>query len=234
MENQNITDVFASSVATDQLSVTVTLSILCSSLIMGLIISLVYKYTNKNMTGNGEFYFMLILLPGIISIIILLIGSNIARAFSLAGAFSLIRFRSTMGSPKDMAYIFFVLGVGLACGMGYIFYAALLAIVVIIAIFILNITGYGNPKDGAMALKIMIPEDLNYIGVFDNVLRRYTTESSLKRVRTQDFGSLFELNYEILMRDTRKQKQLLDEIRTLNGNLLVSLTSMAYWEPNEN
>lgn len=186
------------------------------------------------MTGNGEFYFMLILLPGIISIIILLIGSNIARAFSLAGAFSLIRFRSTMGSPKDMAYIFFVLGVGLACGMGYIFYAALLAIVVIIAIFILNITGYGNPKDGAMALKIMIPEDLNYIGVFDNVLIRYTTESSLKRVRTQDFGSLFELNYEILMRDTRKQKQLLDEIRTLNGNLLVSLTSMAYWEPNEN
>ena len=201
-----------------------TLIVVGCSILLGLFISLVYILTHKQEGYSTSFSVTLIMLPSIIAIIILLVGNNVARAFSLAGAFSLIRFRSAPGDPKDIAYVFFTLAVGLACGMGYIGYATLFAVVLCLVMFVLSFVKYGTSKSSMMTLRIVIPENLNYQGLFDDILKQYTSTSTLKRIKTSDFGALFEISYRIVLKDEMASKDLIDAIRARNGNLQVSLT----------
>ncbi len=164
------------------------------------------------------------MLPAIISIIILLIGDNIARAFSLAGAFSLIRFRSAPGDPKDIAYVFFTLAVGLACSMGYIRYAGLFAVILGTVMLLLQKMKYASSQNTSMLLKVTVPENLNYEGLFDDILNKYTKSWEMNRVKTSDFGSLFNLFYRIEINKEYSQKTFLDELRCRNGNLDIALT----------
>lgn len=199
------------------------LIVIFASIFLGLVISCVYMKTNKK-NNNSGFTITLVMLPVIISIIILLVGNNVARAFSLAGAFSIIRFRSAPGDPKDIAYVFFTLAVGLTCGMGYIGYAAIFTIILSALMFILNSLNFAEAKGKYMQLKITVPEDLNYDGVFEDVLDKFTTSYSIDRVRTRDFGSLFELSYSLQLKPEANQKNFLDELRCRNGNLNITLT----------
>ncbi|MFA0815123.1 MAG: DUF4956 domain-containing protein [Anaerofustis sp.] len=197
---------------------------LISALGLGFLISLAYLFIQKEEGYTPSFTITLIILPAVISVVIMLIGSNVARAFSLAGAFSLIRFRSAPGNPKDIAYILFVMGIGLACGMGYVLYAFVFAIIVSLVMFLLHITNYAKSTDVVMQLKITIPEDLNFQGLFDEVLKKYAKSWQLKRVRTTDFGTLFEVVYYIELKQSVSQKKLIDELRCRNGNLSIILT----------
>ena len=201
-----------------------SLLVIGTSIILGILISLVYMKTHEKNSFNSGFSTTLIMLPVIISIIILLVGNNVARAFSLAGAFSIIRFRSAPGDPKDIAYIFFTLAIGLTCGMGYITYAVLFTLILSAVMIGLHITKFTEPKNKNMQLKITIPEDLNYEGVFEEVLENYTNSYNIQRVRTRDFGSLFELTYTINLKSDINQKSFIDELRCRNGNLNISLT----------
>ena len=169
--------------STDGSSLTIvnTFIVMIAALILGVMISLVYMRTTKKSGYSPSFTITLIMLPVIISIIILLVGNNVARAFSLAGAFSLIRFRSAPGEPKDIAYVFFTLAVGLCCGMGYIGYAIVFTIALCFVMLVLDATKFAMPKTKVMKLKIIVPEDLNYEGVFDEVLKKYSKLTSLKR-----------------------------------------------------
>ena len=212
-----------SSVAGDSLTLSSTLAILGCALLTGLFISCVYLFTHKESGCQPSFPITLIMLPAIIATVILLVGSNVARAFSLAGAFSLIRFRSAPGDPKDIAYVFFTVAVGLAAGMGFLTYAMLFALILCLAMIILEKTGFGHPKTEAMTLKITIPEDLNYEGVFDDILKEYTASYKMRRVRTTEFGTLFELVYRIQLKKNASQKSFIDGIRCRNGNMNVSL-----------
>ena len=200
------------------------LIVIFASILLGLIISFVHMQTNKKNGYNPGFSTTLVMLPVIISIIILLVGNNVARAFSLAGAFSIIRFRSAPGDPKDIAYVFFTLAVGLTCGMGYIGYAVIFTVILSTLMFILDITNFASPKGKSMQLKITVPEDLNYEGVFDEVLNKFATSYTIERVRTRDFGALFELYYRVQLKPNVNQKNFLDELRCRNGNLNISLT----------
>ena len=166
-----------------------TLIVIISAIFLGLLISLVYIRTTKKVGYSPSFTVTLIMLPVIISIIILLVGNNVARAFSLAGAFSLIRFRSAPGEPKDIAYVFFTLAVGLCCGMGYIGYAVIFTVILCLVMLILNTINFAVPKTKSMNLKIIVPEDLNYEGIFDEVLNKYTTNYRIETIRTRDFGA---------------------------------------------
>ena len=148
------------------------------------------------------------MLPTIISIIILLVGNNVARAFSLAGAFSIIRFRSTPGDTKDISYIFFTLAVGLASGMGYVGYAVIFTIILCAVMIILDSLNFAMPKSKAMVLKITVPEDLNFEGVFDEILNTNTTSLNMVKVSTRDFGALYELNYSIHLKNDVNQKKI--------------------------
>ena len=201
-----------------------SLLVIGTSIILGILISVVYMKTHEKNNFNSGFSTTLIMLPVIISIIILLVGNNVARAFSLAGAFSIIRFRSAPGDPKDIAYIFFTLAIGLTCGMGYITYAVLFTLILSAVMIGLHITKFTEPKNKTMQLRITIPEDLNYEGIFEEVLDNYTNSYSIQRVRTRDFGSLFELSYTISLKPDVNQKSFIDELRCRNGNLNISLT----------
>lgn len=208
----------------ESFTLTNSLIVIITSIILGIIISVVYMKTNKKSNFNSGFSTTLIMLPVIISIIILLVGNNVARVFSLAGAFSIIRFRSAPGDPKDIAYIFFTLAIGLTCGMGYITYAVLFTFILSAVMIGLHITKFTEPKNKNMQLKITIPEDLNYEGVFEEILDNYTASYNIERVRTRDFGSLFELTYLINLKSNVNQKSFLDELRCRNGNLNITLT----------
>ena len=201
-----------------------SLIVIFTSIILGVVICASYMKIHKEEVYSQGFVTTLIMLPVIISIIILLVGNNVARAFSLAGAFSIIRFRSAPGNSRDIAYIFFTLAVGLACGMGYIGYAIIFTVILCSVMFILNITKFTVPKTKMMTLKITIPEDLNFEGVFDEILNRYTTSWNISRIRTRDFGALFEINYNLSIKPEINQKQFIDELRCKNGNLNISLT----------
>ncbi|WP_196001232.1 DUF4956 domain-containing protein [Clostridium sp. 1001271B_151109_B4] len=201
------------------------LLVIGSSIVLGLVISLAYMYTHKKEGYAPGFTITLIMLPVIIAIIILLVGNNVARAFSLAGAFSIIRFRSAPGDPKDISYIFFTLAVGLACGMGYIGYGVIVTVILCIIMIVLDKIKFAVPKTKNMRLKILVPEDLNYEGVFDKILDSYSTNWATESVKTKDFGALFEISYKIHLKEGVSQKKLIDELRCKNGNLTIALTS---------
>lgn len=201
------------------------LIVIGTSIVLGLAICLTYIKTHKKEGYVPSFTITLIMLPVIISIIILLVGNNVARAFSLAGAFSIIRFRSAPGDAKDISYIFFTLAVGLASGMGFIGYAVLFTIILCLVMIIIDVTKFASPKSKSLELKITVPENLNYEGVFEDILEKYTVNWNLARVRTRDFGSLFELSYRVSMKPEENTKKFIDELRCRNGNLNIILTS---------
>ncbi|MGO4544144.1 DUF4956 domain-containing protein [Paenibacillus sp. 2TAB23] len=190
---------------------------------LGAIISFTYMKTST--TGYSQnFTLTMIILPTIVAIIILLIGSNIARAFSLAGAFSIIRFRSAPGDPKDIAYVLFTMAAGLACGVGAFGYAVLFTVILCALMFILSKTNFGARKSAQKLLKVTIPESLGYEEAFDEVFDKFGIAYELKKIRTTELGSLYELVYTVTLDQNTNQKEFLDAIRCRNGNLDLSLT----------
>jgi len=197
------------------------------SFVLGGFISFTYMKTCQKSSCSQNFSLTLIMVPAVIAIIILLIGSNIARAFSLAGAFSIIRFRSAPGDPKDIAYVLFTMAAGLACGVGLYGYAILFTMILCLFMMILNLLKFGARKTSYKMLKITIPEDLDYEGAFDDVFKEFTTGFELRRVKTTDLGSLYELLYMITMDNNTSQKDFLDSLRCRNGNLNITLSMAA-------
>ena len=209
------------------LTIVSVLEILASSVIIGLVISLVYLFTHKKEGYSQAFCVALILLAPIVGLVILLIGNNVARAFSLAGAFALIRFRSAPGDPKDIAFVFLSVVMGLACGMGYWLYAAIATVVICLVIIILHLTNYAGKKGDVYTLKITVPETLNYVGAFDETLNKYTNSFKLVRVKSVDFGALFELSFTVELKDDKQMREMLDDLRAMNGNLKIMLSTEA-------
>lgn len=198
-----------------------------SSVIIGFLVSLIYKFTHRKEGYMQGYILTLVMLPGIVSLIILLINDT-SKALGLAGAFSLVRFRSVPGDPKDIAYIFFSMAAGVGCGLGYIGFSVSFLILIGAVMLILNAVKYGAPTTSSMTLKITVPENLNFQGLFDNVLDEYSSSWRLNRVKTVDFGTLFDLVYSIEMKNGVDQKKFIDSIRTLNGNLNVTLILYKY------
>jgi uncharacterized membrane protein YhiD involved in acid resistance len=167
----------------------------------------------------------LFLLPLVISIIVLLISDNLARAFSLAGVFTLVRFRSAITDTRDITYILSAVGVGLAMSLGMITYALMITAFIAIVLILINVFKLDIQRKTHAKLKIIIPENLNYAHVFDDVFHKYVESSQLSRVKTTDFGTMFELTYLIKLKANIDQKAMIDELRVRNGNLSITLTT---------
>lgn len=208
---------------TGAINTTDALKCVVVSLCLGFVISLIYMFSDRKRRISPNFAITLIILPAIVSVVIILVGSNVARAFSIAGVFALIRFRSLPGDSKDITSVFFVMAVGLASGLGYIKMAIIITFLIGGVYFLLMITGYGVLKATEKTLKITIPENLNYQGAFDDLFKEYTKEHCLERVRTTNLGSLYELSYLIVMKKDADEKKFIDEIRCRNGNLNITL-----------
>ncbi len=194
------------------------------SFAIGLVIGWVYKFTHTGFGYSQSFVMTLIMMCSIISLVILVIGTNIAGAFSFAGALAVIRFRMSLREPKDIAYVLFATAAGLAVGARC--YLMAIAGVLLMGAFIIFITKMDifAPAHTTKKLKITIPEDLNYEGVFEPVLTKYCNKYTLLRVSNIDLGTLFELVFDVKVKKDIGEKEFMDELRTLNGNLKISLT----------
>ncbi len=194
-----------------------------TAIILGLIIGIVYMYLCKKEGYGKNFIIGLVILPAIVSVVILLIGSNVARAFSMAGAFALVRFRSAPGNAKDIAIVFFAMASGLACGLGYVLFAAVFVVVLLLLLILLNFIHFADHSSENRQLKITIPENLNFNHVFDDLLEKYTTKSQLIKVKTTNMGTMYELTYQVYMKKDADEKAFMDELRMRNGNFNIIL-----------
>ena len=204
------------------------LIILGVSIVLGLLLAATYIFTHKKTGFNASFPITIIIIPVVVSIIIVLVSNNVARAFSLAGIFTLTRFRSEQQDTKDIAYLFVTIAIGLSTGLGYIGYAVLISVVLNGLLILLSVSNFDKIGIKSKKLKIVIPEDLNIDGVFDDILEKYCKSYILTSTKTTDFGSLFELRYTVVLKDDNKQKELIDEIRTRNGNLNITISLTKY------
>lgn len=194
-----------------------------AAVILGLIIGAVYMYICRRDGYGKNFIVGLVILPAVVAAVILLIGSNVARAFSMAGAFALVRFRSAPGNAKDIAVVFFAMASGLACGLGYVTFACAFVILMLVVLVVLNLLHFGDDRSGSKQLKLTVPENLNYSHVFDEVFEKYTTQSTLRRVRTTNMGTMYELTYSVSMKRNADEKEFIDHLRMRNGNLNITL-----------
>ncbi len=187
-----------------------------TALFLGLIIALVYmsegKYT-KNFTVS------LVILPALIQAIIAMVNGNLGTSVAVLGAFSLVRFRSIPGNSKDISYIVFAMAVGLATGVGSIGFAVLMTVVIGTTLFILFKTRFGEKKAIDKELKITIAENIDYTTIFDDLFAKYTNKTSLEYVKTTNLGSMYELRYMVVLKDSQEEKKFIDELRCRNGNL---------------
>ena len=193
------------------------------SLIIGIVLAFLYTIKNEY---TQSFVLTVALLPAVVCVVIMMVNGNIGAGIAVAGAFSLVRFRSAPGSAKELCAIFLAMGVGLITGMGYLGYAVVFALVLGTAMVLFNLLGVGNSKKPLLnkTLHITIPENLEYEGVFDDLLDSYTSKAQLVNVKTTNMGSLYKLTYDITLKEFGKEKNFLDELRCRNGNLEVSLS----------
>ena len=164
-------------------------------------------------------------MPIIVSVIILLVSNDIVKAFSLGGVFVLVRFRTRIRDIRDTIYIFSVIACGFACGLEFFYFAGLIALFMLVVLAIIHFTKLDQPKENAFRLKILVPENLDYVDLFNDVFSEYTSKNALIRVKLSDFGSLIELTYLVHLKDVKKQKEFIDSLRKLNGNLNIILAN---------
>ncbi len=198
------------------------LCVVCA-LAVGLLLAACYMYRTRY---TKSFVATLALLPSVVCVVIMMVNGNVGAGVAVAGAFSLVRFRSVPGTAKEIGAIFLAMGTGIIVGMGYLGYAILCAAVLGGASALYSRLDFGCTRKNALQkmLQITIPEDLDYTGVFDDILRQYASEYELVQVKTTHMGSLFRLTYHMTLRAANQEKQLLDELRCRNGNLEISVS----------
>ena len=197
--------------------------LLCTgaSLALGLCVAFVYMFRNEY---SKSLAMTLVLIPATVQIVIMLTSGNIGAGVATAGAFNLVRFRSLPGKARDIGSLFFAMAIGLATGMGYLFFAFVFVILLGGAGMLLTVLQFGQRTADSRVLRITIPENLDYDSVFDDVFATYTKSASLTQVRTTNMGSLFELAYTVRLKSDTMPKAFLDELRCRNGNLSIILS----------
>ena len=214
---------FTSIMHTGSFSLQTVLLTMLTALILGVIIALVYRSSHSH---TSSFAVVLAVLPVVEAVIIMLVNGNLGTGLVVLGAFGLIRFRSATGSAWDIGFIFFAMAVGLAVGLGFLTLAALLALVVCAVMFVLERLHFGINVPKEKHLRITIPEDLEYSGIFAEPFKTYTNYARLERVKTINLGTMYELTYVVDLKDPSKEKEFIDALRCRNGNLTVIVTSV--------
>ena len=213
--------IFDSSTAS-VISVTDFLACLGCALVLGVILAASFMYRSRY---TRSFVITLALLPAVVCVVIMMVNGNVGAGVAVAGAFSLVRFRSVPGTAREITMLFLAMGSGLIAGMGYLGYAALFTLVMCLVSLLCSRLDLGAARNAATykTLNITIPEDLNYSAVFDDLFAEYTTSHELIRVKTTNMGSLFRLTYNIALKDPVREKDMIDAIRCRNGNLEISV-----------
>lgn len=193
------------------------------SLGTGLLLAAAYSYKTRY---TKSFLMALAMLPAVVCVVIMMVNGNVGTGVAVAGTFSLVRFRSAQGTAKEIGALFLAMGTGIITGMGYLGYAVLFALVLSAVTVLYSRFDFGGRKKGERykVLHITIPEDLDYTGVFDEILDKYTSSHELTQVKTTNMGSLFRLTYMLVLQNAEAEKELIDKLRCRNGNLEISIS----------
>ena len=193
------------------------------ALVCGIVLALCYAHRTRY---TRSFLATLAMLPAVVCVVIMMVNGNVGAGVAVAGAFSLVRFRSVPGTAKEITMLFLAMGAGLLVGMGYLGYGMLFTIIMAVVSLIWAHLDLGTKKNAALykTMNITIPEDLDYSQVFDGILEQYTTNFELSRVKTTNMGSLFRLTYDLTMKKGADEKKMIDELRCRNGNLEISVS----------
>lgn len=205
------------------ISVTDFLLCLGASLVIGILMAFAYMYRTRY---TKSFVVTLALLPAVVCVVIMMVNGNVGTGVAVAGAFSLVRFRSVPGTAKEICTLFLAMGAGLIAGMGYLGFAVLFTVVMCIMFVLYNRLDFGTKKNAATfkTFTITIPEDLDYSGIFDDIFSEFTTSHDLVRVKSTNMGSMFKLTYNVMLRDITREKEMIDKIRCRNGNLEIAVS----------
>ena len=202
-----------------EMSVLSFLLCIFTAMVLGLLAALVFAGRDRH---SAAFRQSLALLPPVVAMVIMLVNGNIGAGLAVAGTFALVRFRSAPGSAKEITALFFSVAIGIACGMGYVGYAALFFLVMAVYALALGRFRFGEEGGVSRVLKITIPENLEYDALFDDLFREYTAHHELVKVRTTNMGTLYELTYAVELKEPARSKEFIDAIRCRNGNLNIS------------
>lgn len=208
---------------TGTLSIGTVLLCFIVAIILGLVVAFTHMKTGKY---TKNFVITLTILPALVQVIMIMVNGNLGTSVAVLGAFSLVRFRSVPGNSKEIASIFLSMAIGLSVGMGHILFASVITIIICLVIFILSISKFGEGNNVVKILKITIPENLDYTGVFDEIFSKFTQQIDLEQVKTTNMGSMFELKYRVKLLKKINEKEFIDALRCRNGNLSISLTNM--------
>ncbi len=190
------------------------------SIVLGGIAAAVYRITNRHYSKN--LMVALVVLPALVQAVIMLVNGSVGAGIAVMGAFNMVRFRSAPGSARDICCIFYAVGIGRATGMGYVGFAAVYAVIIGALLTVLSFIPAFGTKRSAKLLRVLIPENLDYTDCFKDIFDEYLASVSMIQAKTTNMGTMYDLKYEIVLRDNLKEKELLDKIRTRNGNLTVS------------
>ena len=191
------------------------------SLLLGLVIAKVYQFKT---VYSKSFVMSLALLPTLIAIVIFLVNGSLGAGVAVMGAFSLIRFRSAPGGAKELVSIFLVMTIGIAIGMGYLVFAIVFTLIMSLVMLLLEVVNFGQMKHSMRQLTIVIPESLDYESIFDDIFNKAAIHVELANVKTSDMGSLFKIKYIIQLNGRMTEKELIDALRTRNGNLEIAIS----------
>ena len=196
---------------------------LMTSLVLGIVMASVYMYRSRY---TKSFVVTLALLPAVVCVVIMMVNGNVGAGVAVAGAFSLVRFRSVPGTAKEICTLFLAMGAGLIVGMGYLGFAVLFTAVMCAVFLLYSRLDLGARKNAARYKTVMvtIPEDLDYTDVFDDIFKEYTSSCDLVHVKTTNMGSMFRLTYNVTLRDVAREKEMIDKIRCRNGNLEIAVS----------
>ena len=217
MLNQLFNDVFTSTAVKPL----IMLEAIGVALVLGLVVAKVYQYKT---VYSKSFVMSLALLPTLIAVVIFLVNGSLGAGVAVMGAFSLIRFRSAPGGAKELVSIFLAMTIGIAIGMGYLVFAGAFTLIMSVAIILLETINFGQMKHSIRQLTIVIPESLDYESIFDDIFDKATNHLELASVKTSDMGSLFKLKYIIQLNGKMTEKELMDALRTRNGNLEIAIS----------
>lgn len=208
---------------------TVTISVdkflLCVgvALLCGIVLAFCYAHRTRY---TRSFLATLAMLPAVVCVVIMMVNGNVGAGVAVAGAFSLVRFRSVPGTAKEITMLFLAMGAGLIAGMGYLAYAVLFTLILAIVSLLWAHLDLGSKRNAALykTLSITIPEDLDYSQIFDSIFKEYTTSYELIRVKTTNMGSLFRLTFDLTMKKGASEKNMIDALRCRNGNLEITVS----------
>ena len=200
-----------------------------AALFLGIVFAMAYMYRARR---SRSFIATLAILPAVVCVVIMAVNGNIGAGVAVAGAFSLVRFRSAPGTAKEITALFIAMAGGLLCGMGFLIYAAIFILIMSFVLVLYSMIGFGEEDNSLRkSLRIAVPENVDYGKEFDEVFSEYTTSHRLISAKTAGMGSVFKLSYDITLKDDSSEKALIDVLRCRNGNLEIQMSIVM---PREN